>query len=402
MRWATLGAAGPSGTLQDENGVLPFRPDPYSVRVVETATLLSGLLGVTGAAIPAALSSIAGTSVDPSTIKIDAFPYGYGSPATAGLWHVRGDGWSRFVKQLRHVRHWPGLSQLPPDFAATFAAEFPWRSELELWDPRVQGSLPPGLRSPVLHRLVELPGDRLVLWQEYVEQRAGPWTPGRFRRAAYLLGRWNARAMAPEVLRVTHRPAGFALRMYAERAVPFRGLEPLRSDELWHHPWLKDHGDLRAGLLEAAARIPELLDRLDGFPQALPHGDAGPQNLLVPADGSAEFAAIDLSFRSPHALGFDLGQLLVGLVHAGELAAARMPEISAVIVPAYLGGLAAEGAPTGDAPAGFAVAALLRSGFDGFRYDLLGREDEESRRLFAERVTMARFLLEQFRQVARR
>jgi hypothetical protein len=29
--------------------------------------------------------------------------------------------------------------------------------------------------------------------------------------------------------------------------------------------------------------VPELLDRMDDLPQALPHGDASPQNLLVPA-----------------------------------------------------------------------------------------------------------------------
>jgi hypothetical protein len=143
-----------------------------------------------------------------------------------------------------------------------------------------------------------------------------------------------------------------------------------------------------------------MLDRLDTLPQAMPHGDASPQNLLVPLDGSAEFVVIDLSFRSPHALGFDLGQLLVGLTHAGELPAAMLPGVSDVIVPAYLRGLEDEGL---DGMAervrdGFATSVLLRSGFDGFRYDLLGRDDEESRLAFDERVSMSRFLLEQYRR----
>jgi hypothetical protein len=394
--------------------------------MTETVTLLSGMLGVDEAEVPAALSGIVGGPADISKIKIKAFGYAYGSPATGGLWQVTGDGWARFVKKLHHVRHWPGLAMMPPAIAVTFAEEFPWRTEVELWDPRIQASLPAGLRSPMLHRLVELPDDRLVLWQEDVRQLAGAWDLGRFSRAAYHLGCWNARSMAPEVLGVTPFPAGFALRMYAERAVAFRGLAPLRDAGLWQHPWLRDHGDLRAGLLDAGDRIPELLDRLDTFAQALPHGDASPQNLLVPVDDSAEFVVIDLSFRTPHALGFDLGQLLVGLVHAGELPAAEMPAVSAAIVPAYLRGLEAEGV-TGRADevrAGFAISVLLRSGFDGFRYDLLesagdpvagdpvagdpaagdpaGGEPagEASRHAFAERVAMARFLLEQYRALA--
>jgi hypothetical protein len=371
--------------------------------MTETTALLSGMLGVGPAEVPAALGDIVGAPVEISQIKIKVFPYGYGSPATGGLWQVTGPGCALFVKQLHHVRHWPGLAQMPPGVAGPFAAEFPWRTETELWDPRIQASLPDGLRSPVLHRLVELPDDRLALWQEDVEQAAGSWDLGRFQRAAYRLGAWNARSMTPEVLGVTDFPPGFALRMYAESAVAFRGLRPLGSDDLWAHPWLRDHGDLRAGLLAAGPRIPELLDRLDGFRQAMPHGDASPQNLLVPADGRTDFVVIDLSFRTAHALGFDLGQLLVGLVHAGEMPAAEMPAVSETILPAYVQGLAAEGV-TGredEVRAGFAISVLLRSGFDGFRYELLERvDDEAARHAFDERVAMARFLLGQFRRWA--
>ena len=64
---------------------------------------------------------------------------------------------------------------------------------------------------------------------------------------------------------------------------------------------------------------------MDTLPQALPHGDASPQNLLVPADDPDTFVAIDVSFQNPQAVGFDLGQLLVGLTHAGLLPAAALP-----------------------------------------------------------------------------
>jgi hypothetical protein len=79
--------------------------------------------------------------------------------------------------------------------------------------------------------------------------------------------------------------------------------------------------------------VPELLDRLDVMPQALPHGDASLQNLLVPADALDSFVAIDVSFQNPQVVGFDLGQL----------PAAALPELHAVLVPAFTDGLRAEG-----------------------------------------------------------
>ncbi|WP_425566860.1 phosphotransferase [Sphaerisporangium flaviroseum] len=46
--------------------------------------------------------------------------------------------------------------------------------------------------------------------------------------------------------------------------------------------------------------------------QTLVHGDACPQNLLIRADGSAEFVAIDWSRPGAYPIGFDLAQLLAG------------------------------------------------------------------------------------------
>ncbi len=156
---------------------------------------------------------------------------------------------------------------------------------------------------------------------------------------------------------------------------------PLADDGLWAHPWLADHGDLRADLLALAPDIPAMLDRMDTFVQCVPHGDASPQNLLVPADDPETFVVIDISFRTPHALGFDLGQLLVGLTHAGVMPAARMPEVAAAIVPAYLDGVHEEGVVDQDEQArdAFATGVLLRSGFDGFLYELLEDADAAQR-----------------------
>lgn len=339
-----------------------------------------------------------GDLVPPGEGTLEEFPYAYGSPATGGLFRLTGDGWSWFCKVLHHVRHWPELRRMPPAFAAQFAEEFPWRSELEMWDEPWVASMPEGLRVPELHGVVDLGDDRLAVWMEDAEQAPPSCDLALFSRAAHLLGRWNARCTDPALLALVRHPAGYALRMYAERAVAYRGLLPLEDDDLWSHPWLGDHADVRADLLALGPQIPVMLDRLDGYLQALPHGDASPQNLLVPVEAPDTFVVIDVSFRTAHALGFDLGQLLVGLTHAGQVPAAMLPEIAARVVPAYLDGLAAEGV-TGlddDVRDAFATSVMLRSGFDGLLLETIGSDEPGARHAFDERLAMTRFLLGQY------
>ncbi len=335
---------------------------------------------------------------------LEPVSYLSGSPATGALYRLRGtttDGapWSLFCKVLQHIRYWPALAMMPPQMAADMTAWFPWRTELELWDPPIAASLPTGLRAPRLHRLIELPGDRVALWQEDVIVSAAPFGLDHFARAAYLLGRWNARCTTPEILATCPLSSNNALRLYVENAVPLRGLEPLADDDLWSHPWLIDHADLRDNLRDLGRRTPDLLDRLDTLTMCLPHGDASPQNLLVPADAPDTFVVIDISFRSPHALGFDLGQLLVGLVHSGELPAAMMPAIADRIVPSYIAGLRAEGIdnPADEVTWGFVISTMLRSGFDSFLYALIDDPSPASREVFDERVALCRYLADRAR-----
>ena len=346
-----------------------------------------------------------GFEADPADAVVEVVAYPFGSPATAALLRVRGEGpagdesdraWSLFCKVIQHVRHWSLLHLLPPEVQEDFPNQLPWRAELELWDDLMVPTFPDGLRPPQLHAIIDLGDDRLSVWMEDVEESDGDWDLARYARAGHLVGRWNARSRSPELLASTGFPNGFALRMYAENAIAFRGLEPLASDELWSHPWLAPHADLRRQLLDLAPRIPELLDRLDAMEQTLPHGDASPQNLLVPADDPETFVAIDISFRSPHALGMDLSQLLLGLTHAGIVPAADLPGVADTILPAYVDGLRAEGWTGGPDEVGWAFAAttLLRSGFDGFRYELLSApvDDAAVRAEFDTRIDMARFI----------
>jgi hypothetical protein len=145
-----------------------------------------------------------------------------------------------------------------------------------------------------------------------------------------------------------------------------------------------------------AEQIPGILDRTGGMNVALPHGDASPQNLLRPAGSPETFVAIDVSFRAPHALGFDLGQLLVGGAHASLVPVTDLPAIAGAILPAYVEGLRVEGvsADIDDVRYAFAGYLLIRSGFDGLLYTLLGHDvdDLAARQAFDERIDLARFI----------
>ena len=144
-----------------------------------------------------------------------------------------------------------------------------------------------------------------------------------------------------------------------------------------------------------------MLDRLDGYVQCIPHGDASPQNLLVPADDPETFVVIDVSFRTPHALGFDLGQLLVGLTHAGPGAGrdcwAGSPSGSCRRTSRAWRPRASPARPTPRRRVRHLRA--VRSGFDSFLYGLIGSDDAADRHAFDERVALCGFLADQYRAV---
>jgi hypothetical protein len=341
-------------------------------------------------------------------VRLDGFtttavPYEPGSPATGALLRVAGttaDGqpWSVFLKVLQHPRHWPRLGLLPEEVRQLFLASFPWRGELVAWEPGFADRLPPaGLRVPRLYRLTELGDDRLAVWMEDVATLDGAWDQARFARAARVLGGLAARRSDPALLAASGFPAGAGLRYYSSSRVETSGLPLLDQDELWSHPLVAGAADarLRADLRTLGGRVPELLDRMDDLPQALPHGDASPQNLLVPADDPDSFVAIDVSFQTPQAVGFDLGQLLVGLVHAGLMPAAALPGVHAVLVPAFVEGLAAGGlqATPGQVHLGYVASLVVRAGFTSLPFERLGEPATPTlAATFRERAALTRFI----------
>ncbi len=173
-------------------------------------------------------------------------------------------------------------------------------------------------------------------------------------------------------------------------------LPGLADEETWRHPMLAaavcnsgDHG-LRDELLELGARLPAVLDALDALPQTYQHGDASPQNLLVPKDNEDEFVVIDWGFDCPQAVGFDLGQLLIGLAHAGELSPDALPAVHRVIVPAFMEGLAADGmiVPEEQVLYGYLGSLMCRAAFTALPLELFGKNDSATEGLFDERVRL--------------
>jgi hypothetical protein len=338
--------------------------------------------------------------LDPSTVTVADVDYAFGSPATAALRRVSGrdvDGrsWSLFCKVIQHARHWVRLAMVPAEARDALLNAFPWRQELDLWDPAFRMTMPTELRPPHLYEVVDLGDDRIALWMEDVPSAGAQWDLPRYAAAARALGRWNQRARDPRLLDATGLPSHFPLRAFSQGALRTRGLEPLSNDELWVHPWLRPESDLRQMLRPLAARLADLIDRLDSMALCRPHGDASPQNLLTPIDTPDAFVVIDVSQQAPTALGCDLGQLAVGLIHAEQVLPDMLPDIIATVVPAYCFGLREEGYDGDDASIEVAMwtSMLTRSGFDSLRYDLLAHANPGDRsRTFNTRVELTRHI----------
>jgi hypothetical protein len=333
----------------------------------------------------------------------EAVAYQSGSPATGALLRLRGgtvdgEAWSVFLKVVQHVRHWPFLHLVPEDSRDEFADGFPWRVELEAWEPGFAGRLPATLRVPRLYRVVDLGDDRLAVWMEDVRTAEEPWDLPRFARAARALGGLAALRSDPKALAASRRGVGAGLRLYVRHRLGGT-LPVLDRDEVWAHPLLAGAVDdrLRDDLRALAKRLPDLLDRLDTLPQALPHGDASPQNLLVPADAPDTFVAIDVSFQYPVAVGFDLGQLLVGLVHAGVMPAGDLPEVHEALVPAFAAGVRDHGGGAGveDVAWGYVGSLVARSGFTSLPFERLGEPATPAlAATFRERALLTRFIVD--------
>jgi hypothetical protein len=307
-------------------------------------------------------------------MSIEPVDYPFGTPTTEGAFRVRTPAETLFVKILRSFRHWPLFPTLPPDLRELALATSLWHYEADVYASGVGALMPSGMRLPRVHAVVDLLDDRMAIVMENVEVTGAAWDAARFGRAAFLLGRLNARLTGHDALpAAASREPGAMTRLHYAGRLQVADLPAVADDRTWAHPLLAPHAGLRPLLDRLVPHLPAVLDRLAALPQVLNHGDFSPQNLLVPADDPASFVVIDWSMGGLAAVGDDLGQLLVGLAHAGELAVADLPELHEVLLDAYADGLAAEGfaATEEQIRYGFDGGLLLRSAFTALPWQLL-------------------------------
>lgn len=336
---------GPDGTATATPGTGP----------VDAAT--SDALGRLGLAAPAAprlaamVAALLGDAeVEVLSARVDAHPYPHPALTTRERRVVSGtargaDGreqpYAFFVKVVGSWAGSPLSVHVPEPLRATVAALLPWRTEPDLYRSDLRDRLPAGLTVPRAFGVHDLDDGSIAVWLELVPGRTTAWDLDRHRHAAYLLGRLAASpSVAPLAVGV---PPGRTARGYAEVWLAHNVLPDLRDDDLWRRPLVAGAFDtgLRARMLAAVDALPRLLDELDTVPAATAHGDACTRNLLD--TGGAGFTMIDFGFWGTDPVGFDLGQLLLGEVHAGERPADTLPELEGACLPAYVDGLRDEG-----------------------------------------------------------
>lgn len=354
------------------------------------------------------------TGADLMRIGVAPLPVDPGSPATGGLWRVSADERRWFVKLIRHPRHWPGAAHLPGHIREHFLATFPWRFELDMALSPIAALLPEPLRVAELAHHEHADDDHVWAWWEWVDQRPGRWSVVEYAAVAHALGRVAARravgtAAAADTVIVPELGPGEALRYFVEGRVRMVDLPTITDATWWQQPAvvgvladLQAGAGLRARLVDAAAAIGMIMDRLTALPQTLAHGDAGVQNLLITGRETVagpEVVVIDWGFGGPLPIGFDLSQLLVSGVHAGLMPAAEIGALDRVITEAYVAGLAAEGAAyrIEDVVEGHHGGLLLRSGFSSLPADATSVPPE----VLAERLRLTAAILDLTAGVAR-
>lgn len=379
---------------------------------------LFDLAALPGDQLSAVTSEALGVDIQMDDVSVSPFPYNWGAVSTAGLWRVDVSGrsaagsasYSFFVKLLRHPRLWPYIEMIPEGPPRDlFLRTVPWRIELEMLESGIADLLPPGLRTPNLHAAKPHDDDHVALWYEFVTAWPGEWSLHDYARTASQLGRLAARRRLGSAVNdrlpayCLVEPREGALRYYVEHRILMATVPGLRDGRVWQHPGLAkalaELGDptLPADMVALADRLPAILDLVESLPQTFAHGDASPQNLLVPQDARDTRVVIDWGFGTPVPVGFDLGQLLVGLVNDRVCNVDRLPPIFEAILSSYLGGLAEEGYDEDPevVRTGFVGSVVARTGLVAVPFELLDQPAvEEHHDLFVNQLQLTRYLVD--------
>ena len=296
---------------------------------------------------------------------------------------------SVIVKTLQPASASPMFEVIPAELHEQVLRDLDWLDEPRLYRSGLADAMPDGLRMPVVHAIDEAP-DGVTLWLEDVDD-VPAWDPDRYRRSAEALGRLGARwpgDRAMHELGMGHREiAGLFFGKVVNNDLVIQA-----DDAFWRDPLVADVVDdrFRTDLFRLAELMPGMLAELDELPRGVCHGDAAPDNLREPGDGT--IVAIDWSYGNVDALGSDLGQLLVGRFDEGR-EHLDTEVIATAIFEGYLEGVGA----ASDAPSverAWATHLALRSVFGALLLDRPDLDVAAQAEILAGRARVARFGLD--------
>jgi hypothetical protein len=283
---------------------------------------------------------------------------------------------------------------VPAEFHERVLAELDWLGEPRIYRSPLPAQLPEGLRMPTVFAIDESSA-RITIWMEDVGGDDA-WDLDRYRRAARVLGRLAGRW--PEDR--TSRELGLGRRpldgLFFGK-ITHVDLPTLADDGFWRDPAIVGAADpsLRADLARLADDTPRLLQRFAALPHGMAHGDAAPDNLREPGDGTV--VAIDWSYGATAPIGSDLAQLLAGRVESGLVDPSELGAIADTVLDGFLDGLADEGADADPSAVeeAWAVHLVVRSVFSALILDHVNAPSEEARHgLLVRRAALARFGLD--------
>ncbi len=307
-----------------------------------------------------------------------------------------GTPWSAVVKTLQPASLHPAFAEIPEQFRGDVLEDLDWRDEPRLYSSALGREMPAPLRMPAVFGVVTDGPEQVSIWMEDVAD-VEPWGLGRYRRTAEALGalagRWSGEAAAA-AFDLDGRDIG---RLFFGK-VCNHDLPLQADDSFWDDPVLRavTERSHRSDLLRLADAVPRLLGGpLADASTGVCHGDATPDNLREPGDGS--IVALDWSYGHVGAIGADLGQLVAGRFESGAAADEDVATVAEVVLTGYLEGLDRVGRTVDreQVRAAFALHLAVRSAFSALRLDHRGDLcDDDRRRLLAPRARLARFAID--------
>ncbi|MFP5578137.1 MAG: hypothetical protein ACLGIZ_07840 [Acidimicrobiia bacterium] len=307
-----------------------------------------------------------------------------------------GTPWSVVVKTLQPASaHW-SFAEIPSEFHAEVLEDLDWRAEPHVYRSGLGAALPPPMRMPEVHAIVEDGPGLVSIWMEDVDD-VGPWDLARHGRTAAALGalggRWTGE-QAADAFGLGGRDIG---NLFCGKVLN-HDLPMQADDAFWDDPVVAETVDEhhRRDLGRLADAIPGLLAAARAAATGVCHGDASPDNFREPGDGT--IVALDWSYGHVGVLGSDLAQLLAGRFASGAAGDADPEPVADTVFEGYLDGLDRAGRSVDAAQVrlGFALHLAVRFAFCALpleHHD--GLDDEDRRRVLTPRARLARFAIDQ-------